>query len=214
VLAWPARAPEGSRVARRPTIRAAVTTVLSLLTMTLLPLLVEAAVAEATQPPPSPPRVRVTAPSVSGKRLVGTIVALDDTTLTLQAQGAEEKTRIPRAAIAKLEASRRRSRKRLGAGIGLLAGIGGAAAIHYAADKTCERAGERTGGDQLGVIFTCVGTGAAGLLGGILSVPAGTLIGWAVAPGEKWEETAADHLRLTVGAGRGGGMRAALAVRF
>jgi hypothetical protein len=184
------------------------------LKMALLPLLVEAVMAEATEPPLSPPRVRVTALSVSGKRLVGTIVAFDDTILTLQPQGAAEKIRIPRAAIARLEASRRRSRKRLGAGIGLLAGIGAAVAIDRAADKTCERAGNRQGDDQSGVLFTCLGAGTAGLFGAILSVPAGALIGWAVAPGEKWEETTADHLRLTVGAGRGGSLHAVLAIRF
>jgi hypothetical protein len=184
------------------------------LTMALFPLLVEAVMAETPEPPPSPPRVRVTAPSVSGKRLVGTIVALDDTILTLQPQGAGEKIRIPRAAIARLEASRRRSRKPLGAGIGLLAGIGAAVAIHRAADKTCERAGNREGADQAGALFTCLGSSTAGLLGEILSIPAGALIGRAVAPSEKWEETTADHLRLTVGAGHGGGLRAGLAIRF
>jgi hypothetical protein len=184
------------------------------LTTAFLLVLVQVVAAETEEPLTASPRVRVTAPSFSGRRIVGTAVAFDDAILTLRAQGTKEEIRIPRAAIARLESSRRRSRKRLGAGIGLLAGIGAAAAFQHAAHKTCERAVDRAEWEGLGGFFTCLGAGAAGLLGAIVSIPAGTLIGWAAAPGERWEEAPVDRVRVTLGAGRAEGLRAVLTVRF
>jgi hypothetical protein len=60
----------------------------------------------------------------------------------------------------------------------------------------------------------CLGKGETALLTGILTVPAGALLGWASAPGEKWEVSTPDRLRVAVAPTRGGGVRAALSIAF
>src|SRR5688572_24199970 len=101
--------------------------------------LVGASPARADEPsgPGSSPRVRITSPSVSGHRVIGTLVGQDDATLTLRAQGAEGTITVPRRAITKMEVSQRRSRRGKGAGIGALVGIGAAVIIGVATGEDC-----------------------------------------------------------------------------
>src|SRR6266850_2543300 len=158
------------------------------LAMAVAPLLVGAIGASAEESP-SGSRVRVTAPSFTGKRLVGVLVGLDETTLTLQRQGAKGPLQVPRAAITKIEASRHRSRKATGAGIGLLVGLGAAAVVGLAAGENCDP----RPGDDLSDFGTrlhyslCYDKGDMALLSGILIVPATTLLGLVASPSEKWE---------------------------
>ena len=152
----------------------------------------------------SGPRVRLTAPTLSGKRLIGTLVRQDDATLTLQREGAEALT-VPRAAITRIEVSRHRGRRGLGAGIGALVGIGAAVAIGRHSGEDCDDGRFR---------FLCFDRTTTAALYAILTVPAGTVVGAVVAPGEKWETTTTDRLRLTMAPVRGGGARASLSVRF
>jgi hypothetical protein len=181
-----------------------------ILVAALVPLLVEVKVAQAEEPA-SAPRVRVTAPSFSGKRLVGIVVGLDETTLTIQRQAAKGSLQVPRAAITKIEASRHRSRKAMGAGIGLLVGLGATAALYMAAGDRCEAVPKD---DVLPQVLCAVGTRGSAILNGIRIVPAATLLGLVAAPGEKWEVSTTDRLRIAVAPTRGGGVRAALAIRF
>lgn len=159
----------------------------------LIAVVVAMRVAQADEPGPVAPgsRVRLTAQSVSGKRLVGTVVGLDEATLTLQRQGAKETLQVPRGAITTLEVSRHRSRKGKGAGIGALVGLGAAVAIGLGA------------GDDDDCVF-CYSKGETAAIFGILTVPAGALLGLAVAPGEKWVASSPDRLRVSVVPVRGG----------
>jgi hypothetical protein len=185
------------------------------LAMAVVPLLAGAIGASAEESP-SGSRVRVTAPSFSGKRLVGVLVGLDETTLTLQRQGAKGPLQVPRAAITKIEASRHPSRKARGAGIGLLVGLGAAAVVGLAAGDNCKPVPENDLWD-LGARLQnslCYSKGDMALLSGILLVPAATLLGVVASPGEKWEVSTTDRLRIAVAPARGGGVRAALAIRF
>jgi hypothetical protein len=181
-----------------------------ILVAALVPLLVEVAVAQAEQPV-SGPRVRLTAPSFSGRRLVGVLVGLDETTLTLQRPDAKGSLQVPRAAITKVEASRHRGRRGVGAGIGLLVGLGATAAVYMTAGDRCEAAPKD---DLLPQLLCAVGTRVRALQNGILIVPVATLLGLVAAPGEKWEVSTTDRLRLAVAPTRGGGVRAALTIRF
>jgi len=162
-------------------------------------------VAQADEPGPVAPglRVRLTAPSVSGKRLIGTVVGLDEATLTLQRQGGKETLQLPRGAITTVETSWHRSRKGKGALIGALVGLGTAVALGFAIGDDCGP----IQGDELFARLVdnlCVGKGEAAAVVGILTVPAGALLGLAVAPGEKWHPSSLDRLSVRITPARGG----------
>jgi hypothetical protein len=180
--------------------------------MAIVPLLAEVRVAQAEEPAYGP-RVRLTAPSFAPRRLIGMVVGLDETMLTLQPQGSEHSLQIPRSAITKIEASRHRSRRGRGATIGAFVGLGAAVALGLAVGETCDLPSRS---DEFAFDFHSICYRKSEIAAGmaILTVPAGALLGLAAGPGEKWEVSTTDRLRVTVGAGRGGGMRAALAIRF
>ena len=178
----------------------------------LVPFLVEVTSGSAAEAPISGARIRVTAPTFIGNRLVGTLVGLDETTLRLQREG-KEPLDVPRASIVRVEVSRHRSRKRQGAQNGLLVGLGAAIAVGLATgEKNCDAI---AGDDFLGRLNRafCFDRGETALLTGILTVPAGIVLGILAAPGEKWDVVNADRLRFTVAPQREG-VRAALAIRF
>lgn len=146
------------------------------------------------------PRVRLTAPSVSIERLVGTLVGLDETALTLQRKGAKDTLRVPRGAITTIETSAHRSRKGRGAAIGALAGLGAGVALGLAIGENCGELGE------LEPLFSpiCFSKGEMAAVAALLAVPAGALVGLAVAPGEKWQRSALDRLTVRIRPARGG----------
>lgn len=118
-------------------------------------------------------RVRVTAPGVLGKPLIGYIVGSDATTLKVVSYG--QTMSVPRASVTRLERSLRRSKRLLGLQIGGGIGFAAGAAVGIALVAAEE---SRTGScDQCGM--------AIGLLGAMGAIPAG-LVGGAVAPGERW----------------------------
>jgi hypothetical protein len=162
-------------------------------------------VASAEGPPQvaASPRVRVTAPAVSGKRIVGTLVRMDDTMLAIRRDKGKSVLEVPRAAVTRIEASRRPGRRGLGAGIGALVGLGAALAIGLGAGQSC------TGSEII-----CFDKTTTTVAGALLTVPAGALIGLAVAPGEKWVAVRPDRLGLAATAAQGGGFRAGVALRF
>ncbi len=183
----------------------------------LLSLFAQLAVAETKGAPASAPRIRLTAPAFSGKRLVGVLVGLDETTLMLQQKGAKGALQVPRAAITKIEASRERSRRLSGAAIGMIIGLAASAVIGVAHGDDCGRHPERdtdTFRSQPSGGLFCIDRGEMALLSGIFIVPATTLLCLVASPGEKWEVASMDRLRIAVAPARGGGVRAALAIRF
>jgi hypothetical protein len=185
---------------------------LMVLVAALAALPLDAAAAGAAEAPVAGTRIRVTAPSLSGKRLVGTLVGLDETTLRLQREGKEPLV-VPRASILKVEVSRRRSRNADGAGIGLLIGLGTAIAIGLATGDDCNAIVGDSFEARLSRAF-CYDRGETALITGILTVPAGVVLGLVAAPGERWEASSPDRLRLAIAPARRGGVRASLAIRF
>ena len=175
--------------------------------------------AQAQEPSPSASgaRIRVTAPAVAGSRLVGTLVGMDETSLTLRADKGKGTFAVPRNAITRLEVSRHRSRKGEGAGIGMLIGIGAAVAVGLSAGGDCESVAVPDpwlfGLSERLDRNLCVGKGEAALLTSLVTVPVGALIGYAAAPGERWVATAPERLHLAVKPVRGG-VGATLSVRF
>jgi hypothetical protein len=190
------------------------------LAVALIALGVAVSGARADEPAPPAPgtRVRLTAPSVAGKRLVGNVVGLDDATLTLRRDGAVDTMLVPRSAITRVEVSRHRSRKGKAAAIGMLVGLGAAVAVGLAVGDNC--ASLRT--PEPGIIgfsdrlarSLCHGKGETAALSAILTVPLGMLFGAVAAPGEKWEASSMSRLQMAIAPARDGGLRAAITVRF
>lgn len=169
----------------------------------------------ADDPPPvtAAPRVRVTALAVSGKRLVGTLLAMDETTLTIASQKGKGVVEVPRSAVTRLEVSRRPSRKDKGAGIGALVGLGAAVAIGLATGEDCGSLPPGGGLVERLNRNLCFSKGETAAILSLLTVPAGALIGLGAAPGERWVRTTPDRLGVRVGPVRGG-VGAALSLRF
>ena len=182
--------------------------------------MIRAGPAAAGEPSPAVlgPRVRVTAPAVSGKRLVGTLLAMDDTTLRLQPQKGKDVLEVPRNAITRIELSRRPSRRGKGAGIGALVGLGAAVAIGFAAGEDCSSLPEPDPwlfGFEAGLRRNlCYGKGETAAMLSILTVPAGALIGMGAAGGERWVRTTPDRFSVAVKPVRTGGIGATVSVRF
>jgi hypothetical protein len=134
-------------------------------------------------------RLRVFAPTLGRKPLVGVLQSLRDDALTLAAEGHPSAVVVPRQEVTRIDRSGgRHSRARWairGAGLGLLAGV----AIGLAKGNTCT-------GFELIDIFTLGGCSAKAkaAIGAILGIPAGALVGLAVPPGERWE-----HVPLHLG---------------
>ena len=158
---------------------------------------------EENGPKSGPTRVRVTAPSASDRRLNGDLVAIDAGTLVLRRAGREAPDRIPLGSITSIERRLRPGRKRRGLAIGLLAGIAVGAAVGYAGGEDCNPGG-----------LVCFDRGTTSAMGAAAIGLFGMAVGALVAPGEKWEATTAERLRLEAGPARAGGVGARLAVRF
>jgi hypothetical protein len=175
-----------------------------------------AAPAEEQQPAASGPRVRLTAPTVSGKRLVGTLTAMDLASLTLRREDGS-RVEVPRAALTRIELSRGPSRKGRGARIGALIGIGAAVVLGVAAGDDCNFPPARPEDLDLAERLDrnlCFGKGQIALAASVLTVPLGTLLGFAAASGERWQVTSPDRFRMAVAPARGGGVGASLSFRF
>ena len=160
------------------------------------------------------PRVRVTAPSVSGKRLIGDLVAMDATTLSIKPEKGKAVIELPRAAITRVELSRRRSRKGTGAAIGALVGLAAGVALGLATGDDC---GSLPSGDDLVSRLDrnlCFDRTVTAMGYSLLTVPAGALIGLGAAGGEKWVRTTPDRFSISVKPVRMSGLGAAVSVRF
>ena len=176
----------------------------------LVSLFLDAAAARAAEEPAAHPRIRVTAPSLKGKRLVGVLVSLDETTLRMEREEGQAPIAVPRASITKIETSRHGSRKGQGAGIGALFGVAAALVVGQTAGDDCHPAP-----DGAWLAFDlCYTHSQMSLAAGAVFVPLGALLGAVASRGEEWEVMSADRLRLAVSPARGGGVRAAVTLRF
>ena len=116
-------------------------------------------------------RLRVTAPAVAPKPIVGTLLEAGEREIVLAAS-ASDRTRIPRASITRLERSVRPSRKARGALIGFGVGLAvmvGKAAVNGGCNDGCNMEN----------------VAAAGLVA--LSTAA---MGAIISPGERWADVA------------------------
>jgi hypothetical protein len=154
----------------------------------------------ASQEPPaikSGDRVRITAPTVSGGPLVGTVLTLETDSLVVQ--GGTNTWRLSLASITHLDRSRgQRSHTLLGAGIGFLVGAG-AGVVWGASQASCDPAG------------ACVPFGAA--VGGGGGVLLGVVVGVLVRT-ERWAEVPLDHLRLSLTPDRDRGLTLRASLSF
>jgi hypothetical protein len=147
-------------------------------------------------------RVRVSAPAISGRRIVGTLTAFDDESLTLETKGRRDPLMIPRAAITRLDVSSGpRSRALLGAGLGLAGGV----LAGLASGPKCP--GGTTG--------SCGSALETAILYSALLVPIGALIGTAH-PGDRWEDAGWKHPHFGVSLlpGRGLGISVSASVKW
>ena len=173
----------------------------------ILSLAAGAASADDTVPLASGTRVRVTVPT-GGGRLVGTVVAVDDKSLTLrvsgksdnksitsitpQVSGKTDTTVLRREEISRLFVSEGRGSRGRAALIGAAYGAGASAVLGLAA------------GSDPPESFIRLSAAAKAALFCVVLVPIGALIG-AGNPGERWKElpTSAVHLSLAPARGRG-----------
>lgn len=152
------------------------------------------------------PRVRVT---TAQGQVVGQLAATRD--LTLAVEQAEKGTlrlvEVRHSEILRLEVSRRPSRKGRGVAVGALAGA--CAAFAFSRSHPCARSCPSSGGGC--EESYCV---ELALMSGLLTVPVGALLGYLVAPGEKWRPADVTEVSLQPGVPRGGGVALRLVVGF
>ena len=169
-----------------------------------------AASADEGRPPTEGRRVRVTAPGFADGSVIGDLVAVEDTRVTLRTAGASEVVAIPRRDVIRLEIGTKRHRRGRAAGIGALVGLGiGAIAGFAVGNDDC-------GGPDAPFIM-CVPreTSAAGVGGAGAAL--GAALGLLFAPGETvWETVDPGGLQVSVIPSRRGksGVGLALSLAF
>jgi hypothetical protein len=147
-------------------------------------------------------RVRVSAPAIAARRIVGTLTAFDDDSLTLEEKGRRDPLIIPRAAITKLDVSSGpRSRALLGAGLGLAGSLVAGLAT-----------GAKCPGGTTGSCGTALGTA---LMYSLALAPLGAMIG-GDHPGDRWEDAGWKHPHVGVSLvpGRGLGVSVTASVKW
>ena len=147
------------------------------------------AVADETAPGSSPHRVRVTAPSFASKPIVGNLVGINDGTITIRGSGASDVI-VPAPTVTRVEISRRASRKRRGAVVGGLVGLGVGAVVGLAAGDDC--------GGPNAPTLVCIDRGSTALAAGLTGGLVGAVIGALVAPGERWDTVEKKGLRVSL----------------
>lgn len=169
-----------------------------------------AASADEGRPPAEGRRVRVTAPGFVDGPVIGDLVAVEATRVTLHRAGASEILAIPRRDVTRFEIGTKRRRRGRAAGIGALVGLGiGAIAGFAAGNDDC-------GGPDAPFIM-CVPreTSAAGVGGAGAAL--GAALGLLFAPGETlWETVDPGGLQVSVTPSRRGksGLGLALSLAF
>ncbi len=158
-----------------------------------------AAQQESTVAPGS--RIRVSAPTVSSRPIVGEVVAVHSDTLVIDASAwvrgrtqweRLEEAEIPLGSLTRLEVSQgKKSNVGKGALIGGLVGAGVGLALGLAASAEDSEGFAPVGPEGAGDVL-----GVSAIMGG-LGAGIGALIG-AISPGERWKEVPLDRLRIDV----------------
>jgi hypothetical protein len=143
-------------------------------------------------------RVRVTAPSVSPRRIEGTLAAVDRETVTVVSRDDGTRVGVSRSQIAKLEVVRGEKSHwgtgaLIGAGAGVLLGV-------VASNPPSSADGFQVDG---GAVAVCGAVGAAG----------GALVG-AVLRTDRWTTVPGDTVTLSIGPVPGRGVALAMKVSF
>jgi hypothetical protein len=146
-------------------------------------------------------RLRVTADQI----VVGRLVAQDEQSLTLMINHGRDRAVVPRELIITLERSLRPSQKGTGAATGAVIGALSAALFGLMAGGDCP---------THSVDIICIPPYGVALVSSIVLVPLGTLIGVVAAHGERWEVVSGHRLAVRVAPKRGGGITAAVSLRF
>ncbi len=132
-------------------------------------------------------RVRISAPVVAARPILGTVVGLDERTVDVAVIGKGDAVVVPRSAISRIDVGcGRRSRGRnalIGAGIGL--GMGALLGLAHGGDDP-----------EMWIAYSA---GEYALMFAALGAPAGALVGAAVPPRERWRELPLPAVQLTRG---------------
>lgn len=146
-------------------------------------------------------RVRLTRPDQTPERIVGTVIAVYPSSMTVQTSRAPMTVR--RETIQKVEISERRSSKKkgalIGAGLGVLAVVVATAAVR--GDESCL------------FVDPCSPGKETALVSAVLFVPLGVGLGAAIAPGERWVPAKSPTLRTGHTHSRGG-VQVGFSIRF
>jgi len=123
-------------------------------------------------------RVRLLARDLYPEPLIGTVVEIDDETLSLRLGDRETPALVPREAITRLEVSAGRKSRGRGALFGaVIGGLVGAIALAATPEPSC-------GPNPWSCIGVSKGEAAPAVIG--LGAGVGALVGLAITPGEKW----------------------------
>jgi len=123
-------------------------------------------------------RVRLLARDLDPEPLIGTVVEIDDETLSLRVGEGETPAVVPREAITRLEVSAGRKSRGRGALIGaVVGGLVGAIALAATPEPSC-------GPNPWSCIGISKEEAAPAVIG--LGAGVGALVGLAITPGEKW----------------------------
>jgi hypothetical protein len=157
----------------------------------------------AAEPPTLEPGrlVRIWTVGSSSPEFEGTVLTLEDATITLNIAGRTTRAVVSRDKIARLDLSGRHSRGR-GALIGAAAGTFLGASVGLA-----------LGDDDPKGFIALTGEGKAIILG-TLSAIVGVIVGAIVRPQQKWTKVSADRFKLNVALPRGGGVGASVSLGF
>jgi hypothetical protein len=154
-------------------------------------------------PPPLGTRLRLTVASTD-RAVVGSLVALDASTLTLRVANQPDATVVRRDSLTRVEVSAGHSSRghgallglAIGAGVGAVVGIVGGAASN--SDAESKAYGAAASGAILALVLGSVGAGVGAL----------------VPPPEKWNELPLDRVRVTLAPVRGRGVAISMAFAF
>ncbi len=158
--------------------------------------------AEETNSVATGDRVRVLAPRVAERSIIGTLLGTKGDDLILDAAGSPDRVVVPRAAIAKLEVSRGRRSRASGALVGGIVGAAAGGIIVAAAHKKsplhCPSSDFGCAlGAAMGESLVEVGSVVGGLFVGAV---VGSLAGVAVSPREKWQIVSTERLSISLAA--------------
>ena len=159
---------------------------------------------------PQPPmtvgsRVRITAPTAVKGRITGSILSIDESSLTLKTKSGKGPLLVPFEAVTRVEVSRGRHSRGRWAAIGAAAGGAALGIAGYATGEDCPE-------PHYNFIFGCSGRSGNAAVGFVLGAPLGALFGLMIPPGERWQRTSLNRVSLSIApAPRGIGVSVSLA---